>query len=148
MYQLRTEIEIEATPRRVWEVLTDGDGYKEWNPFVRRLRGKLDLGEDLFVILTPPGRKAFVVRPKVVAWEQEKELAWRGKTGVSGLFDGEHHFEVHPIDETRSRFVQWERFSGLLVPLMKKMLDGSTKEGFIAMNQALKRQAEETEPPN
>jgi hypothetical protein len=33
-------------------------------------------------------------------------------------------------------------FSGLLVPLLKRSLDGATKQGFIAMNEALGREAE------
>jgi uncharacterized protein YndB with AHSA1/START domain len=32
MRELRDEIEIEATPERVWEILTDFAAYPEWNP--------------------------------------------------------------------------------------------------------------------
>jgi hypothetical protein len=38
------------------------------------------------------------------------------------LFDGEHIFAVEPIDGGKTRFVQRELFSGLLVPLLRKMI--------------------------
>jgi hypothetical protein len=141
-YQLKTEIEIEAAPSRVWAILTDGEAYPEWNPFVTKLQGTLAVGETLSVVLTPPDARPFPIAPKVTGLEAERSLSWLGKLGVRGLFDGEHHFEVHPIDGGKTLFVQWESFSGLLVRLMKKMLDGSTKSGFIAMNEALKQRAE------
>jgi uncharacterized protein YndB with AHSA1/START domain len=34
MKELRTEIEIQATPDKVWQVLTSLDKYPEWNPLV------------------------------------------------------------------------------------------------------------------
>jgi hypothetical protein len=46
----------------------------------------------------------------------------------------------------RVRFVQEERFSGLLVPLLAKGLDTHTLPGFEAMNRALKARAEAAGP--
>jgi hypothetical protein len=39
-------------------------------------------------------------------------------------------------------FIQREIFSGLLVPLLKKMLDDNTKRGFEMMNSKLKDKCE------
>lgn len=51
-------------------------------------------------------------------------------------------FLLEPKANGHVRFQQGEVFSGLLVPLMKNSLQGATKAGFIAMNEALKRRAE------
>ena len=37
---LSSEIEIDASPDRVWSVLTDFAAYPDWNPFIRRLDGR------------------------------------------------------------------------------------------------------------
>ena len=42
------------------------------------------------------------------------------------------------------RFVQRERFGGLLLPLLSKMLDGDTRRRFEEMNRALKLRSEST----
>jgi hypothetical protein len=59
------------------------------------------------------------------------------------LFDGEHIFEIEPTKAGSVRFVQRERFSGILVPLLWRSLDKSTRKGFNEMNAGIKRKAEE-----
>jgi len=81
-------------------------------------------------------------RPTVLAVEPQRELRWKGKLVVPGLLDGEHFFKLGPRSDTRLVFRHGEMFSGLLVPLLRRSLDGATKQGFLAMNEALKREAE------
>ncbi|MBT8239915.1 MAG: SRPBCC family protein, partial [Acidimicrobiia bacterium] len=57
-HQLTTEIEIDAMPERVWEVLTDLDAYESWNPFVVSSAGTVAVGEKLVNRMQPPGDKA------------------------------------------------------------------------------------------
>ena len=33
-HELHTEIDIDATPEVVWQVLTDLDRWADWNPFI------------------------------------------------------------------------------------------------------------------
>ena len=78
-------------------------------------------------------------------WSQEpdRELRWLGRLFVPGIFDGEHFFELAPLEEGRStRFTQGERFKGILVPFLRRSLDNGTRKGFEAMNQALKDRVE------
>ena len=60
---------------------------------------------------------------------------------IPGLFDGEHAFRIEPLDAERSRFVHAERFTGVLVGLVKGVL-GKTEAGFEQMNAALKQRVE------
>ena len=75
-------------------------------------------------------------RPTVLVAEPNRELRWLGHLWLPGLFDGEHSFSIEPLDEGRVRFVQRERFKGLLLPFLSKMLDGDTRRGFNEMNRA------------
>jgi hypothetical protein len=81
-------------------------------------------------------------QPVVLVAESERELRWRGHLGVPGLFDGEHSFVIEPLGEQRVRFTQSEQFGGVLLPLLARMLDSATLQGFEAMNQALKARCE------
>ena len=49
---LRHEIEIAASPDRIWEELTNTSDYS-WNPFIRRIEGRLAVGEKLQVEIEP-----------------------------------------------------------------------------------------------
>ena len=139
--ELRTEIEINAAAERVWKILTDFHAYPGWNPFVTRISGETREGAQLEVTLEPPGGSAMSFRLTVLAAEPGRELRWRGRLLVPGLFDGEHYFIIEPLDARRVRFVQGENFSGALVPFLSGVLS-RTGVGFAAMNEALKRRAE------
>jgi hypothetical protein len=140
--QLETEIEINAPADRVWKVLTDFHAHPIWNPFIKELRGKPEVGEKLRVFIQPPVGKGMVFKPTVLKADEDRELRWLGKLFVSGLFDGEHYFRIEPIDENRVRFIHGEIFSGILVRLFAKSLDEGTLSGFRQMNEALKKRAE------
>jgi hypothetical protein len=138
--ELRTEIEIAAPAGRVWQILTDFDAYPEWNPFMKSVRGRPERSSKLEVRIEPPGGRAMTFKPTVLEAEPERELRWLGRVLLPGIFDGEHSLRIEPADG-RVRFVQSERFNGLLVPLFGKTLE-QTRQGFVQMNEALKRRAE------
>jgi hypothetical protein len=142
MHQLETQIEIEAPVERVWSLLIDFPSYPRWNPFVRSVEGNLEIGRTLKVFIQPPGASGMRFRPTVLAVQPNRELRWRGKLLLPGLFDGEHYFKLEAKPGGRLSFRQGEIFSGILVPFFRRSLDGATKQGFVAMNEALKREAE------
>jgi len=87
------------------------------------------------------------LRPTLLAAAPSQELRWLGQLGVPGLFDGEHRFRIEPLGTNRVRFVQEERFTGLLAPLVLRFIESGTRRGFEAMNQALKVRAEQRSSP-
>jgi hypothetical protein len=99
----------------------------------------------LTISIQPPGGssgKGMTFRPTVLVAEPGRELRWMGRLLLPGIFDGEHYFQIEPLGSGSVRFVHGERFSGLLVPLLKSSLAGGTKAGFVAMNEALKARVE------
>ncbi len=142
MKELTSEIEIEAPPARVWQVLTDFPAFRQWNPFIREISGAARAGNRLRVRLGPPGGRAMTFEPRVLVSEENRELRWLGRVGLPGIFDGEHLFTLEPLAGNRTRFVQRELFRGLLVPLLAGSLDRGTRRGFEEMNRALKERVE------
>jgi hypothetical protein len=142
MRELHSEIEIQASPERVWEVLTDLAAYREWNPFIVRAAGQPVVGGRLELHMRLPGRRPTTFRPVVLAAEPGRQLRWLGRLLVPGLFDGEHGFTLEAAGPGRVRLTQRERFRGLLARPVMARIAKPTQEGFHQMNQALKARAE------
>ena len=141
--ELFTEIEINATSEKVWQVLTDFASYPEWNPFVLSLNGRIEVGERIQAFLQPPNKKGMTFKPRVIKFVPRREFRWFGSLGFRGLFDGEHIFELRSPSPHKVHFVQREVFKGILAPVILKSISKNTRAGFELMNQALKERCEE-----
>lgn len=139
---ISTEIRINASPEKVWNILTNFSAYPQWNPFIKNLEGPATLGKKIKARIEPPGAKGMVFTPKVLAFKPQQEFRWLGHLLLPGLFDGEHLFELIANADGSTTFRQSESFRGILVPLFTKMLNNNTVAGFNAMNAKLKELAE------
>ncbi|WP_286707522.1 SRPBCC domain-containing protein [Flavobacterium sp. 38-13] len=137
--EIKTEIVIQATPEKIWSILTDFENYPNWNPFISTIEGNAVRGNKIKVSIHPPGGKKMTFRPIVITKKDEKELSWRGKVLFRGLFDGEHKFELIDNHDGTVTFIQSEKFKGLFVWMFNPK---KTKEGFNRMNEKLKELAE------
>ena len=141
MRKIETSIDINAPAERVWAILNDFEAFPRWNPFIPSISGKPQTGERLSVRIQPPGGRAMTFRPEVLEAGTPRLLRWLGHLGFSGIFDGEHRWQIDPLSDDRCRFLHSETFRGLLVPVFGGMLS-KTEAGFREMNEALKQRAE------
>lgn len=142
MKTLKTEITINASISKVWNILMNHENYADWNPFVKSISGGVQPGNRLAVTLQPEGGNPMNFTPLVIKNEKEKEFRWLGKLFIKGLFDGEHFFYLERIDEHTTLFIHGENFRGILVGVLMGMIGENTLKGFEAMNVALKQRAE------
>lgn len=143
MRQVYTEIEINAPAETVWEILTDLEKYREWNPFIRESAGKAVLGCGLTCRPQFSGGPIMTFHPVVSRVEPYRIFAWKGHVLFPGLADGEHIFEIEPLGKNRVRHIHRQEFRGLLIPLVWRRMYKRTAQGFISMNKALKKRAEQ-----
>ena len=140
--RILTEIEIDATPRVVWDVLTDLDGYADWNPLITEASGTVAVGEKLTNRFESPGGRAATFHPRVTVVDAERVFEWVGRLGFSALFEGRHRFELEATTDG-THLTHSEVFSGVATPLlMRKSAYLQVVEGFKALNNALKARAE------
>lgn len=143
MRHLETHIVIHATAQRVWQDLMDFDNFEQWNPFVRHISGKAQIGEKLEVKLQLKEASFMLIRPKVVAVEPQAYFAWKGHMGIKGLFDGMHYFQISPLKEGGVKFTHGEKFSGLLVGFILAIIGmKNLRANFNRMNAAFKQKVE------
>jgi hypothetical protein len=140
--ELVSSIEIEAPAAMVWEILIDFAAFPTWNPFIVEAQGRVQVGERVSLRMQPVIGSAMTLHPRVVELVEGRRLRWLGRLGLPGLFDADHLFIVEPSAVAESRFIQRERFTGALVPFVRRSLDRGTLPAFQAMNAAIKDRAE------
>lgn len=142
MKEIHTEIEIHATPEKVWQALSDLEHWSDWNPFIYRAIGKAGLGEKVDIAFKN-GAKEMVLHCTVTGLEPNRELRWKYRIGHPALWSGEHSMRIAPAGEGGARFIDREVINGLLIPLLVKDKDADkSRRDFESMDQALKKQAE------
>ena len=139
--EIRTEVEIAAPAADVWRILTDFPRYPEWNPFITEIESDGVEGHPLEVHLSLPEGRDYTLRPRLLRFEADRELRWRGHLLFAGLFDGEHFFKLLEVSPQRTRFTQGENFTGVLVRFSGRTITRAAR-GFVYMNEALKRRIE------
>lgn len=137
--EIKTEIVINATPEKVWSVLTNFENYPNWNPFITSITGNVQVGNKISIRIKPPNSKGMTFKPKILTYQENKELSWLGHLWFSGLFDGKHTFKLIDNGDGTTTFKQSEVFKGLFVWLFNTE---NTKKGFEKMNLALKEVCE------
>ena len=144
MKNIETEITIKASAEKIWGILTNLQGYAAWNPFIIKSEGKIEEGEQLVNTMKLEGRAPQVFKPSITGVRPGRSFRWLGSLFVRGLFDGEHYFELEPLEGEKTRLIHGENFRGILVNLIMKMIGKETREGFQKMNHALKNEAEKS----
>jgi hypothetical protein len=142
-WTISTSVEIDEPPARVWNVLVDLPAYREWNPFIVEASGTLAVGETLSLRMVLPDRDPLTIEPVLLVVEPERELRWKGRLLIPGLFDGEHAFALTALENGRTRLDHWEHFRGLLLPIARGMVYDATLQAFHALNAALAKRAAE-----
>jgi len=140
--EIKTEIIINAAPEKVWAVLTDFENYPVWNPFIKSLKGEVAVGKEITILLSPPESSERTFKPTILVYQPAKELRWLGHFLFTGLFDGEHKFELIDNHDGTTTFKQSEDFGGILLWFFSGKIFENTENGFKQMNQKLKELAE------
>lgn len=139
--EITTSIVIHASVEQVWSALTDFINYPNWNSFITCINGNVEEGSRINVSIHPPQSKPMTFKPVILSRIAHKELRWKGKLVLKGLFDGEHIFELSQKTDGSTLFVQREQFSGILVGMINLE---NTQKGFEQMNRQLKELVEKS----
>jgi carbon monoxide dehydrogenase subunit G len=139
MRDFSIQVEIAATPARVWDVMSDGEHWAEWTPSVTSV--------EIFDKPLRVGSRALIKQPKlppgrfkVTALDPGRSFTWG--SGIPGVVYCHAHHSVEPSPVgTRARLAL--HFSGLLGGIMAGRMADLINE-YLAMEAAgLKRYCEE-----
>lgn len=136
MYEIKTEVVLNAPIEKVWAILTDLETWSEWNPFIIQASGDATVGSKLTNTLVN-NEKPMVFQPVVTELEINKKFAWLG-SAFAGGFKGRHYFALEAINHNQVKLTHGETFFGWLVWLIFPLIKQQTLQGFERMNEALK----------
>lgn len=130
------EVNILADASRVWGLLTDAEGFPRWNSTVSGIEGRIQEGER-FRLRVPGTDRTFT--PRVSGVVPQERMTWTG--GFAPVFKGVRTFMLKGRTDGSTDFSMSERFSGLMLPLVKRSMPdlGPVFERFAS---DLKREAE------
>ena len=143
--ELRTSIDIDATPDLVWEVLTDVHAYPEWSPLLAGAEGTFADGGRV-VFRFPPLNALMRTTVPAIVLEVSPRRRLRyvlrfPRLGIPGLLDTEHTLTIEDR-EGGVRLWLVMRFHGLLFPLMSRSLNRHRAPAFGPVPAALKERIE------
>jgi uncharacterized protein YndB with AHSA1/START domain len=108
------EVNIRATAERIWSVLTDAENFPRWNSTVADIEGRIAEGARLR-IRVPGTDRIFTARVSGVV--PTKRMVWTG--GFTPIFKGVRTFDLSPRGDGSTDFAMEQRFSGLMLPLVR-----------------------------
>jgi uncharacterized protein YndB with AHSA1/START domain len=131
----RAELDVQARPELVWEVLADVDGWPRWNPDVKSaaLEGSLAPGTR-FRWKAGPG----TIVSTLQAIEPPRLIGWTGKTlGIRAV----HVHRLEPRGEA-TVVTSEESWAGPLVTLLRRPLRSTLRRAVAAGLEHLRTEAE------
>ncbi|MGH1351392.1 MAG: SRPBCC family protein [Methyloligellaceae bacterium] len=94
MKTITTSITIDASKEKVWEVLTNFEAYKNWNPFITKISGTLEPASRLKVTILPPEGQPMFIKPQVLSVDPGTGFQWVGNLFHPFIFTGTHSFRL------------------------------------------------------
>ncbi len=129
---------IARPPEAIWAVLTDATSYSGWATGVHRLEGKIENGTVLRLFTVSKPERPMKLR--VSHLESPKTFTLSGGLPLN-LFRGDRTVTLTPQPDGTTEFKMSERFSGVLSPIMNRMIPDLT-DSFQEYAEALKQKCE------
>ena len=134
---VQTEVVIEASPEAVWQVLTDVEQYKEWNPVFEYKEGQLKQGNKVVYKVTEAENKTAVMSAKVIKLVPNKVLNQTG--GLPGVITFDHTYTLTKVEQGTKVTIH-EQYRGIYVNFWSEKLIASQ---YKILAQALKTRVNE-----
>ncbi|MBU5637629.1 SRPBCC domain-containing protein [Geomonas sp. Red69] len=141
MRPFKTEIVLQTTWGRVWELLADFSLYPQWHPLFPKVTGSGAAGDRHQLLVHLPGIDPFPVQVTLAA-KAEGALSWQstflGRPFLAWTFS----CRLEQVSPGSLKVLQHSEFHGVLAPLFRFAFSRSMEEGMAQLNLALRRWGE------
>ena len=142
---ISTEIDIDAAPDKVWEVLVKVEKWQEWSPIIKKSSGKTAVGEALEITMVgkEPGEDGPTYNPEIIELDAPKAFRWRAHMMAGFIMTNDKSFELEENSSGGTKLIHKEWFSGLLAPIFCGQMEEGVPPMLNKMNGALKKLIEQ-----
>lgn len=136
---ITSQIQINAPPEKIWEVLINLAAYRDWNSKLRVIEAPESIarGSRAKLCAAPETEFERIFDVEITAIEIPYLLEWQG--GEADTFIGMHRFELHRATSEKTIFKNSEIFSGAMASAILDVSRISLEEEFQAFNEAIRR---------
>lgn len=141
-HKIYSDIVINTSAEKVWQVLSNTSNYKNWAAFLVDIEGEIkDGGKITAKFQLDPNKANFNSIDHTIQVTEGVEFYWAEK-GPMGITDN-HHFKVEPINDNSCKFIQTDELTKGATWLLGGYLAKTYLKGYQAFNLALKNEAEQ-----
>lgn len=123
------ESEINAPIEKVWDLLANVEGYRDWSRVFSFVKAKAEPGGWAILKARLAGPVAMFVPVRFDTFDEQREIRWHG--GVGPVAYGSHYLKLQAIDENTTLLTHGEDFTGVAIKagwgLIGKQLPGAYK---------------------
>ncbi|MEM7381951.1 MAG: SRPBCC domain-containing protein [Bacteroidota bacterium] len=130
------EITIEASADKVWQVLMDMEAYDDWNPTMKLVKGKVEVGGKVTYQITQDADNVSEIPAKVQQIVANKLLNQSGGMPIILTYD---HRYILESSEHQSNVTIHEDYRGIGVHFWNPK---PVEEAYARLNRALKKRVE------
>ena len=142
LHEIRTEIDIAASPEKVWEIITDIDAWQQWNPIINASRGVAAKGYTLSITMVgKDGADGPKYYPTITQFDKPRYFHWQAEMITAAIMRNDKVFELEKTP-SGTRLIHKELFTGMMVPIFGNTFDKNVPPMLNSMNLALKELAE------
>ncbi len=92
---------IDATPEKLWGLLTDSSAFPDWNSTIVSMKGDIKVGNKIALVSTVNPKREFKIN--VTEMNAPSRMVWSSGMPL-GLFKGERTFTLTPAGEAGTTF--------------------------------------------
>lgn len=143
-----SEIIIEAPVEKVWQVITDFDAYPQWNRFTPRItltNDRFSEGAEFDLDCRMTDKELLTDEHEMILEIDRDSYRFcmgtsrtKGRPGIRSF-----RWQIcEPLDDNRTRYINYEKYEGWLAPLVRLLYDGKLAIAFEQYCQDLKQRVE------
>jgi len=142
---IKASIIINASPKQVWEALTDFENLKNWSTSFQGLKGNFKKNSTIEVIFKSPFGVS-KMKKNIFQFEEGKSFGW---TGVFLLGMSDYHLHtLKELPDNKTEFIQTDGLQGGASFLLGKLLQQQMQKNYEVFNEELKNFVESKNQKN